>query len=126
MSEHSLEEMEHLVTYVERCVVRFIQDTFIRNTEKAGMVRISRQGQASSFLEYDLESRPIEMTASHKRERRNILYNSNAGPESSSDGDFSSTEEFHSVGPRTRRRRRRTFQKRQNIPRDELLFGIDI
>ena len=116
--------MEHLVTYMERCVVRFIQDTFIRNTETPGLVTTSRQGRTSSFLEYDLESRPIQMETSHKREKRNIFYTYQAGTESS-DEEFSSTEELDSGGPKVRRRKR-TFPRRQSIHPDELLFGIEI
>ena len=90
--------MEHIFTYVETCLVRFIQDTFHsgRNTVEGEIKRVSRN-TISSRLEYDFQSRPIEMLSSYSRQAQ--LDNSNrqvpryqADP--SSDEELSSTEDL--------------------------------
>ena len=88
----------------------------------------------TSRLEYDFQSRPIEMSSRHSGQSQsdNIIKHLQvtrhrqadiAG--TSSDEEFSSTEHLHTDAP-TISRRKRKILKRKRESKDQLIFGIEI
>ena len=124
--------MEHIVTYVETCLVRFMQDTFHSrsNTVEAETKRVSRHN-CSSSLEYDFQSRPIEMLSRHSRQSQpdkiinQKVTSSSYQADTSSDDEFSSTEHSPRDKPTFTKRKRRS-SKRKGEFNDQLIFGIEI
>ena len=121
--------MEHIVSYVETCWVRwFLQDTFPSRgkTEEEEIKRVWRD--PSSRLEYDVQSRPIEMLSSHSRKSQGDNINhqvTNFHADTSSDEEFSSTEHLPTDKPTFIKRKRKSF-KRKGEFKDQLIFGIEI
>ena len=127
--------MEHIVTYVERRLVKFIQETFTKQ-DNSGVDKDCRdcrtqqqtcrqQSRAPSYMDYDFQSRPIEMSGCRAGHKTKIFLNSREEAESSSGADLSSTEDLESGEHRTTRRKR-TFYRRNKVSGDELLFGIEM
>lgn len=120
--------MEHIVTYVETCLVRFIQDTFHsgRNTVEGEIKVVSRH--TSSRLEYDFQSRPIEMLSGYSRQAQSDSSNQQVTSyqaDTSSDEELSSTEHLPTVTPTFTKRKRKILRRKSEF-KDQLIFGIEI
>ena len=120
--------MEHIVTYVETCLVRFIQDTFHsgRHTVEGEIKRVSRD--TSTRLEYDFQSRPIQMLSSHSRQSQSNHSNQEVTSyqaDPSSDEELSSTEHLPTDTPTSTKRKRKTLKRKSEF-KDQLIFGIEI
>ena len=110
-------------------MVRFIQETF-HNRRDTAEVEIERVPRDRSRLEYDFQSRPIEMLNSHSRPRKSqsdnkkqLQYTYQA--DTSSDEELSSTEHLHTDQPKFTKRKRKS-SKRKGELKDQLIFGIEI
>merc|ERR1712062_930751 len=69
--------MEHVVTYVETYLVRFIQDTFHTRRDRLEVESVKTASVQRDFsrLEYDFQSKPIVILNRHSRHSLTILNN---------------------------------------------------
>ena len=86
----------------------------------------------TSRLEYDFQSRPIEMSSRHSRQSQsdNIIKQLQVTRRAdttgtSSEEEFSSTEHLHTDAPTISRRKRKILKRKREF-KDQLIFGIEI
>ena len=118
-----------MVNYVAKCLVRFLQENFNSGREKVREESSLRQISETNYLEYDFQSRPMEMKNSQGRRplghTRHLLPSINHDTVASSDSEASSTEDIQTYRI-NKTKRRKKFSKRKKISQDELVFGLDI
>ena len=121
--------MEHVVTYVETYLVRFLKDTFHTKRDRLEVESVKTTSVQRDFsrLEYDFQSRPIGILSRHSRQSLtdNIKQQVTHQADTSSDEEFSSTEHLHTDLPTITKRKKKRLKRKREF-KEQLMFGIEI